>query len=104
MRPTREAYVRAWTQLDGLEVHVGVEFRDGDDLHEMSDLCMDFMGLAFEGNSEDEDVVREVETMLQHEWPDRAYFLETERAGRGLQIYQPWGPPRNPPTTDSQEN
>lgn len=104
MRPTREQYIRAWVQLDGLEVHVGVEYKDGDDVAEMADLCMDFMGIAFEASSEDEDVVMQVEQMLQHEWPDRAYFLETERAGRGVQVFQPYGLPKNPTTTNSQGN
>lgn len=92
---TREAYARGAAVLRDVECHPGLEIREGDDVDEMTH---DLQRIAAEalrrwyGNHI--EVVRQVEEAILECWPGRAYFIETEEDGRGVQVYQPYGMPR----------
>lgn len=103
MSPTREAYVRVGKKrfADGIvlvqdiECHVGVEFLGEDTFAEMaSDLEADIETALRESVSHT-DLVLRMEELILRRWPDRAYFVETDQWGKGLQVYQPFGMPRN---------
>lgn len=96
MRPAREAYARASYTQDGFEVHPGVELLDGDDVERMTVLLQDIASAALRTQGPHRlHVAQHVETRIRREWPDRAYYVETEADGRGVQVYQPFGMPRN---------
>lgn len=77
------------------EVHPGLELRPGDDVDQMARELQRVGRRALQlwGDSHLE-VVRQVEEFILENYPDRAYFIETEVAGRGVQVYQPFGMPR----------
>lgn len=92
---TREAYARVWTELYDNEMTVGVELREGDALAEMTLRIKDWAFYAMMDNQlEPLKQVAKVEAQIKNWYPDRAYFIETESAGRGVQVFQPYGLPR----------
>lgn len=97
--PAREAYARATVSLRGVECSPGVEIRPGDDVDEMTH---DIQFIAtealreFGGNHMELEAC--VEACITDLWPGRAYFVETEEEGRGVQVFSPYELPRNPPT------
>lgn len=99
-RPPREAYVRVSRPCAGSGdfVEPGVEFRDGDSFSEMSfelyDLCF---RNDISGRDDDPLVMaKTVEKAIISRWPDRAYFVEVHSGQGWIQIFQPFGVPRNP--------
>lgn len=74
----------------GVECTVAVEFRDGDDVdlltHNVQDMARDAL---FFGGGNHKQVCAFAESVIQHYYPDRAYFIETDEDGRGVQVYDP---------------
>lgn len=96
MRPAREAYVRVSYMRAGFEVHPGVELCDGDSVDAMMDLLGAFAEAAHRTQGPHHvHVTQHMEALIAKEWPERAYFIETESARGGVQVYQPFGMPRN---------
>lgn len=91
----REAYARATVEFHGLECSPGVELRDGDDVERMINQVRMCAREALWRHKTHEAVVGEVERFIKVVWPGRAYFIETERNGMGVQIFQPYGLPRS---------
>lgn len=78
-----------------MECHPGVEIRDGDDLNRLTHFIQGAARTAlFVCPENHEEVSRFVEDYIRTAYPGRAYFIETEKEGRGVQIYQPYGMPR----------
>jgi hypothetical protein len=93
-RPTREAYARGHAERDGFEVSVGVEWRADDDIAALSQLVR----MVAEDAAEYDDhalALEAAEARILTYWNGRAYFVETEHRGLGVQVYQPFGLPRN---------
>ncbi len=99
MSATREAYIRGCNIHCGAECHIGVEMRKGDCVDTMSYMLKSFAWDALDSEHEHESIVAHVEERVLQTWPDRAYFIETEKNGCGVQVYQPFGMPRNPVST-----
>ena len=97
-RPPREVYVRASRPTtSGAVVEPGIEYRDGDSFDEISQRLWTIL---FDGDLDGEsDVARiaaPIELAIQQRWPDRAYFIEVHHyRGGWIQIFQPFGVPRN---------
>jgi len=93
----REAYARGYACDDQDEITIGIEFReDEDDAHNMPYLArtwaneaLSYCGFSFL------EAVKFLEKKVQQVYPDRAYFIETERDGEGVQVFQPYGLPRD---------
>lgn len=92
-RPTREAYARGHAERDGFEVSVGVEWRS-EPIAGLAIWAWELACAAAEFGDHATSV-RHVESVIERVYPGRAYFAETERAGAGVQVFQPFGMPRN---------
>ena len=93
-RPAREAYARGCAEVGGFEVSVGLEWRADDDIAGLSELVK--MVATDAAQLDDHALANEAaELRILTYWPSRAYFIETERDGAGVQVYQPFGMPRN---------
>ncbi len=91
----REAYARATTEADGMELSPGVEIRDGDNVAQMTRDLQAIATTALRCCGKSHDLlVSYVENRVRANWPGRAYFIETEEDGKGVQIFQPYGLPR----------
>ena len=90
----REYYARATVGSD-VECSIGLEVRSGDDVEQLTwDLkAIATAALTIHGGHH-QDVAAYVELKLLRNWKGRAYFIETEEDGRGVQVYQPFGMPR----------
>lgn len=93
----REAYARgAAISKDGqVECHPGMEIREGDDVDLLTHWLQMWAQRALDrwgGNHL--ELCRHVEEAILESFPGRAYFVETEEDGRGVQVYQPFGMPR----------
>jgi hypothetical protein len=93
----REAYARGagYNEAAGTECHPGLEIREGDDVDLLTHWLQAHANRAVDrwgGNHL--EVVRQVEEAILEAYPGRAYFIETEEDGRGVQVYQPFGMPR----------
>jgi hypothetical protein len=86
----REMYARGYHDAGDVEATVGIEVRPGDDVEQATIDAKDYAarGLGFGGSNHDA-VVRFIEVCVKEHYPDRAYFIETEEAGRGVQVYDP---------------
>lgn len=101
-RPAREAYVRAEFLWGDVRAEVGLEWRERGE--HWSDL-LDMLRLAVNAALDEDDrapcvlsVVETVERAITARWPDRAYFVEVWPAGGEdgwIQVFQPYGLPRN---------
>jgi len=76
------------------ECSVGVEWRAADNIAHLS---VEAARLAEAAALLADHVyaVNLVERAVASLWPGRAYFVETERDGAGVQVFQPYGLPRN---------
>lgn len=99
-RKPREAYVRAVIEQDGVEIIAGLEFRRGErgkllgvQLRIVVNLAIVRL-LKHAALDDDEVIAQAVEERIVAQWPDRAYFLEVGRDKQWIQIFQPWGVPR----------
>lgn len=101
---TREAYARALAvhqvRTDTgykiwVECHPGLEIMEGEDVDQ---LTHEIQAIARQAvvrwGCNHLEVVRQVEEAFKERYPGRAYFIETEEDGRGVQVYQPYGMPR----------
>jgi len=91
-RPAREAYARGYAEIDGFEVTIGVEWR-GEPIASLASWVETIARAAAEF-ADHATSVRHVENIVTSIYPERAYFIETERAGAGVQVFQPFGLPR----------
>jgi len=91
-RPAREAYARGYAERDGFEVTVGVEWRS-EPIAGLANWAEALARAAAEF-ADHATSVRHVENVVTSIYPERAYFVETERAGAGVQVFQPFGLPR----------
>lgn len=91
----REAYARGAAEVAGVECTPGLELREGDDAEE---LCQEVQRVAKTAlemwGGHHINVCSFVERYFTAYYPDRAYFVETEEEGRGVQVFQPYGLPR----------
>lgn len=98
-RPPREVYVRASRPtIGGAFVEPGVELREGDSFRELEHVLFCILVDADPGRGETDPqrIAEPVERAIQERWPDRAYFVEVHDAKGGwIQIFQPFGVPRN---------
>ncbi len=92
---TRERYARASVSMSGMECTPGLELRKGDDATEVMGFvhATAFVALA-EGYPFHTQVCDSVERLFTEHYPGRAFFIETEEDGKGVQVYQPFGMPR----------
>lgn len=85
-----ERYARGEAHLRELSIHPGVEYRDGDDVDEMTH-AIQAAGrqvlLSWGGNHV--EAAEEMREWIEFNYPGRAYFVETEEDGRGVQVYDP---------------
>lgn len=102
MSPTRERYAvgMATRVVDGakgdVSVTVGIAYEDGDDVDALSHYAQNAarFALAAEGGNHP-GIVHIVELHMDVEHPQRPFYVETDEAGRGVQVYQPYGMPQN---------
>ena len=85
----REMYARGYADRGDVEVTLGIEIRE-DDVEALTIEARSFArrGLNWGGGNHIE-VVREIERHLAEFYPDRAYFIETEEDGKGVQVFDP---------------
>lgn len=95
MSATREAYIRGYWEKHPMDCHIGLEWRAGDDYYEIADRLKQLAFLALNDYFSHRQIVAWVEENIIDWWPDRAYFIETDEDGKGVQVYQPFGMPRN---------
>jgi hypothetical protein len=95
----RERYARTWVTQEGDEISIGLEWRDDDELafftivlKALAQRVLNAYSLA-DGDFH-ELAVDHIERWMDEHYPDRAFFVETERQGMGVQVFQPWGLPR----------
>lgn len=95
-RPPCEAYARASRMTTGFAtVEPGIELRDGD---RFDVLLTDLHAILIDCDTQERDPVRiagPVEDAIKLRWPDRAYFVEVHNERGWVQIFQPYGVPRN---------
>lgn len=96
-RPPLETYVRTSRISTGyLTVEPGIEFRDGDDFKIVSKKLRSILVENDTGVGDARAAAELVAKAIVGEWPDRAYFIEVHGIdGAWLQIFQPYGIPRN---------
>ncbi len=86
----REAYFRAAAELYDMEATVGLEMREGDDADETTAVLKMVCGAALTFFRKDHVLVAaDIEQWVLHNYPGRAYFIETEDDGKGVQVYDP---------------
>lgn len=98
VRPPRETYVRASRPCEraGWVVEPGVEFRDGDSFEQMrSDLYQCCYTADVNGHYTLVGMAEAVGYLIELNWPGRAYFVEVHGPEGWIQIFQPFGVPRN---------
>lgn len=99
-RPPRETYVRTSRPTTGGDfVEPGVEYRDGDHFGAIEDALRQML-VDHDPGRDVHDPVRiaaPVEAAIKERWPDRAYFVEVHGEDGWIQIFQPFGVPRNQP-------
>ncbi len=97
---TREAYARAYYSNGDIEVTVGIELRETDENH-VDGLTTFALNIAAQAvisrGLNHMSVCRCIEREITANCPGRAYFIETERVGKGVQVFQPFGLPRTQP-------
>lgn len=63
------------------------------------EMCTRLWELSFDALNRGMDVYTDapayVEQKIHQYWPGRAYFIESEEDGRGVQVFQPWGIPKD---------
>ena len=87
-----ERYARAyWTDSrTGVEVHPGVEYRSGDNVEKMmEDLRIMARRAFFTKGDNHVGLPDHMRQLIEAQWPDRAFFIETEHHGTGVQVYDP---------------
>lgn len=85
-----ERYARGEAKVDDISCHPGVEYRDGDDVDEMThhiQAAALFFIHIWHGNHV--ELATSMRRWIERNYPDRAYFVETEEEGRGVQVYDP---------------
>lgn len=99
VRPPREAYVRASRPtVGGAFVEPGIELRDGDVFRDIEGELLTMLFETDPGRDEHDPrrIADPLEQRIRERWPDRAYFIEVhDPRGGWLQIFQPFGVPRN---------
>ncbi len=98
-RPPREVYVRTVRHCNrvGLTVEPGLEYRPGDDFDFLTGLLYD---ICFYADTEHNratpmELAEGVAARIADVYPDRAYFVEAHDEDGWIQIFQPFGVPRN---------
>ena len=89
-----EWYARGMAKSkSGMELHPGVQIKfPEDDVTAMLKQVKGIAVLALAVCPDDhEAAVRYAEKIIQRNWPDRAYFIETDRDDMGVQVYNPKG-------------
>jgi len=93
-----ETYIRTVVRRDTVEAIVGMEHRTGDDVEMLRAairaICMD---VTCRPDINDTTAAIEIGERLKAVWPDRAWFVEVDAKGDGLdwtQVFAPWGLPR----------
>lgn len=99
MRPSEvvvaiEQYVRVSEQYYGshwpMECNVGLEYKTGEDLKLLADEVGEVARESLVYGGDNHHLVSGfVIGWILSNYPDRAYFVETEKEGRGVQVYDP---------------
>ncbi len=84
---TREAYIRGCASAEAYDCHIGLEWRTGDDVPALAEWVRELAFEALFGNVDrgHEQIVRHAEYYILQRWPARAYFIETDIDGCGVQ-------------------
>ncbi len=92
MSGSREAYARGYADEGDVEVTVGIELRDDDDFTGETWYAKRLCKIALNLYSSDlQSAAAYVEGRLLVDRPGRSYFVEVERDGGGVQIFDPVG-------------
>lgn len=68
----------------------GIEVREGDDIADITRRLKLTTGIVLWGHAPDHAaVVKTLEKWFRRAFPGRAYFIETEQDGCGVQVYDP---------------
>lgn len=98
MRKPREAYARVVVERDNVDLIVGLEVRAAElavEFYPVLERLVDEAVRDIPATEPDDVFAVAVEEAVKSSWPDRAYFLEIGRDDhRWVQIFQPWGIPR----------
>jgi hypothetical protein len=90
----REMYARGYADNDTIacEATVGIEIKGGDDVDQVTRHARFFAscGLGW-GGGDHAAVVKRIEELIELKYPGRAFFVETEEDGKGVQVYDPRG-------------
>lgn len=93
---TIEKYAVGWAEMDGIACDSGVEIREGDDVEEMSHNIRSANRAAlYTCGGNHMEIERFFEDYVASRWrgQDRAFYVQTEEDGKGVQVYQPYGMP-----------
>lgn len=87
-----EWYVRGESDLDGVNLLVGVEVRQEDDVDEMMNSTRRLTQtlLAKHGGNH-VLLVLEAQGWVDEHYPGRSFFIETDEDGKGTQVFDPRG-------------
>jgi hypothetical protein len=78
-----------------IEVTIGIEYTDDDDIDEMTINAKAVAAAALwrHGGNHGE-IAKYAQDIIPEQFPGRAFYAETREHGRGVQVYQPFGMPR----------
>lgn len=103
IRLKREQYAVGESERNGVSVTVGIyyEVPITEDIEDMTHTAQRFgwAALMVAGGNHVE-VVDLVQKYVETKYPGRPFYVETDERGRGVQVYQPYGMPRDRTTLD----
>jgi hypothetical protein len=87
----RECYARGeFLREDGMGATAGIEVREGDDVEELGFNIRVTCGHAlFRWGGNHIEVARHIEEWIKSTHPGRAFFVETDEEGLGVQVFDP---------------
>lgn len=98
IRLKREQYAVGEAEHGGVDVTVGLYYDVPavDDIDDLTRSAQRFAELALEYWGGNHAAVSEaVQRLIDGEFPDRPFYVETREKGRGVQVYQPYGMPQD---------
>lgn len=87
----RECYARGeFFHDNGVCATAGVEVREGDDVENIGFEIRITCGYAVaRWNRRHLEIARQIEEWIKEKHPGRAYFVETDEEGKGVQVFDP---------------
>jgi len=77
-----------------MELSIGLEYKNDEEVESLTEYLKQLADMALSRYAGNTEIVGWVEGELRRGYPDRAFFIETERENRGVQVFQPYGVPR----------